>query len=249
MRFSQTGNASTRLGWAGRRGRRAGKRPQGMAKCLTFTERRLSFTFAEGTPRPESQAFRQPQGGPMEAALILRFLPIKEKEQNLFSQSKCLSLRQNPLTMKLAEALSIRKDLQKRIQQLGQRIQNNVKVQEGDAPSEEPTELMKELDACLTQLEDLIWRINATNMKTTNAEGITLTQLMARKDVLTMRVSNLRSIFDTASAGQDRYSRSEIKTVTVVDVKAIGKKVDECSAQLRQLDMEIQALNFQTELV
>jgi len=108
---------------------------------------------------------------------------------------------------------------------------------------------MKELDACLTQLEDLIWRINATNMKTTNAQGVTLTQLMARKDVLTMRVSNLRSIFDTASAGQDRYSRSEIKTVTVVDVKAIGKKVDECSAQLRQLDMEIQALNFQTELV
>ena len=164
-------------------------------------------------------------------------------------QLKCLSLRQIPPTMKLAEALSIRKDLQKRIQQLGQRIQNNVKVQEGDAPSEEPTELMKELDACLTQLEDLIWRINATNMKTTNAEGTTLTQLMARKDVLTMRVSNLRSIFDTASAGQDRYSRSEIKTVTVVNVKAIGKKVDECSAQLRQLDMEIQALNFQTELV
>ena len=37
--------------------------------------------------------------------------------------------------MKLAEALSIRKDLQKRIQQLGQRIQNNVKVQEGDEPA------------------------------------------------------------------------------------------------------------------
>ncbi|MBR5651687.1 MAG: DIP1984 family protein, partial [Bacteroidales bacterium] len=74
--------------------------------------------------------------------------------------------------MKLAEALSIRKDLQKRIQQLGQRIQNNVKVQEGDAPSEEPMELMKELDACLTQLEDLIWRINATNMQTTNAQGV-----------------------------------------------------------------------------
>ena len=83
--------------------------------------------------------------------------------------------------MKLAEALSIRKDLQKRIQQLGQRIQNNVKVQEGDAPSEEPSELMKELDACLTQLEDLIWRINATNMKTTNAQGVTtITQLPDR---------------------------------------------------------------------
>ena len=151
--------------------------------------------------------------------------------------------------MKLAEALSIRKDLQKRIQQLGQRIQNNVKVQEGDEPLEQPMELMKELDACLTQLEDLIWRINATNMQTKSANGTTLTQLMARKDVLTMRVNNLRNIFETASAGQDRYSRSEIKTVTVVDVKAIGKKVDEYSAKLRQLDMEIQSLNFQTELI
>ena len=151
--------------------------------------------------------------------------------------------------MKLAEALSIRKDLQKRIQQLGQRIQNNVKVQEGDEPLEQPAELMKELDACLTQLEDIIWRINATNMQTKSTDGTTLTQLMARKDVLTMRVSNLRSIFETASAGQDRYSRSEIKSVTVVDVKAIGKKVDEYSAQLRQLDMEIQSLNFQTELI
>ncbi len=75
-----SGNAYTRLGRAGRKGRRAGKRPQGMAKRLTLTERRLSFTFAEGTPRPEGQAFRQLRGGPMEAALILRFLLIKEKE-------------------------------------------------------------------------------------------------------------------------------------------------------------------------
>ena len=74
------GNAKARPGWAGRRGRRAGKRPQGMAKRLTLTERRLSFAFSEGTPRPEGQAFRQPRGGPMEAALILRLLLIKEKE-------------------------------------------------------------------------------------------------------------------------------------------------------------------------
>ena len=152
-------------------------------------------------------------------------------------------------SMKLAEALSIRKDLQKRIQQLGQRIQNNVKVQEGDEPAEQPAELMEELDLCLTQLEDLIWRINATNMQTKRADGTPLTQLMAHRDVLTMRVNHLRTIFQTASAGQDRYSRSEIKTVTTVDVKALGKQVDEHSAKLREIDMEIQALNFQTDLI
>ena len=172
-------------------------------------------------------------------------------EKNVFCKTQfCVLLpHKNETTMKLAEALSIRKDLQKRIQQIGMRIQNNVKVQEGDEPSEKPEELMKELDTCLVQLEELIWRINATNMQTKSSDGVTLTQLMARKDVLTMRVATLRNIFETASAGQDRYSRSEIKTVTVVDVKAIGKLVDDCSARLRQLDMEIQALNFQTELI
>ena len=72
---------------------------------------------------------------------------------------------------------------------------------------------------------------------------------MAQKDVLTLRISTLRSVFDTASSGQDRYSRSEIKTVTVVDVKTLSKQIDEYSAQLRKLDIEIQSLNFQTELV
>ena len=151
--------------------------------------------------------------------------------------------------MKLAEALSIRKDLQKRIQQLGQRIQNNIKVQEGDEPKEQPKELMTELDDCLTKLQDIIWHINATNMQTKNCEGRTLTELMAQKDVLTMRISTFRSVFDTASSGQDRYSRSEIKMVTVIDVKALSKQIDEYSAQLRKLDIEIQSLNFQTELV
>lgn len=150
--------------------------------------------------------------------------------------------------MKLAEALSIRKDLQKRIQQLGQRIQNNAKVQEGDEPKEQPKELMTELDGCLTKLQDIIWHINATNMQTKNSEGRTLTELMAQKDVLTMRISTLRSVFDTASSGQDRYSRSEIKMVTVIDVKALSKQIDDYSAQLRKLDIEIQSLNFQTEL-
>ena len=38
--------------------KREGRSPKRRTKCLTFTERRLSFTFGEGTPRPEGQAFR-----------------------------------------------------------------------------------------------------------------------------------------------------------------------------------------------
>ena len=51
-----------------------------MAKRLTLTERRLSFAFAEGTPRPEGQALRRPRGGPMEAAL--NFGPFVSRQKD-----------------------------------------------------------------------------------------------------------------------------------------------------------------------
>ena len=124
-----------------------------------------------------------------------------------------------------------------------------MKIQEGDEPAENPKELMKELDECLKQLENLIWRINLTNVQTVNEAGKTVTQLMAEKDVLSLRLSALRGTFDRASSQHDRYSRSEIKMITVVDVKQLSKQIDEYSAALRKLDMEIQTLNFQTELV
>ena len=48
--------------------------------------------------------------------------------------------------MKLAEALSLRADLQKRLAQLKVRLVNNAKVQEGELPSEAPEDLLTELD-------------------------------------------------------------------------------------------------------
>ena len=150
--------------------------------------------------------------------------------------------------MKLAEALSIRKDLQKRIQQLEQRIKSNVKVQEDDEPLEDPNELMKELHSCLIQLEELIGRINLTNIKTKNAEGQSITQLMAKKDTLTLRIGILRNIYSKATNLFNRYSSSEIRQECVIDVKQLSKQIDDYSARLRKTDMEIQALNFLTEL-
>ena len=150
--------------------------------------------------------------------------------------------------MKLAEALSIRKDLQKRIQQLEQRIKSNVKVQEDEEPLEDPNELMKELHSCLIQLEELIGRINLTNLNTKNADGQSITQLMAKKDTLTLRIGILRNIYSEATNLLSRYSASEIRQKCVIDVKLLSKQIDDYSRRLRKLDMEIQGLNFLTEL-
>ena len=151
--------------------------------------------------------------------------------------------------MKLAEALSIRKDLQKRIQQLETRIRSNVKVQEDEEPLEDPNELMKELHSGLIQLEELIGRINFTNINTKNAEGLSITQLMAKKDTLTMRIGILRNVYSEATNILSRYSPTEIRQECVIDVKQLSKQIDDYSSRLRKLDMEIQGLNFLTDLV
>ena len=95
--------------------------------------------------------------------------------------------------MKLAEALSIRADLQNRIDQLKSRLRYSAKVQEGDQPSENMNELYKELDECLSQFEEIVYRINRTNMQTTH-EGETLTPMIARKDALRLRLSVMRDL-------------------------------------------------------
>ena len=56
-------------------------------------------------------------------------------------------------------------------------------------------------------------------------------------------------MFERASASQERYSRSEIKMVTTIDVKALGKQIDQLSGLLRQKDIFIQSQNFTTDLV
>ena len=46
--------------------------------------------------------------------------------------------------MKLAEALTLRADLQKRAAQLQNRLYNNAKVQEGEKPAEDPRGLLED---------------------------------------------------------------------------------------------------------
>ena len=149
--------------------------------------------------------------------------------------------------MKLAEALSIRKDLQKRIDQLQVRLCRNAKIQEGDEPAEQPSELLKELNTCLNQLQNLILKINEANIRIVK-DGRSLTEMLAEREVLLKRIGVLREVFATASQSQDRYSRSEIKFVSTVDVKDLNKTIDGYSQQLRKLDIAIQQLNFSEEV-
>ena len=111
--------------------------------------------------------------------------------------------------MKLAEALQMRADLQRRISQLSGRLHNNARVQEGEQTPEDPEQLLDELEDCFDELETLMARINLTNSLTLLPEG-SLTELLARRDRMTQQLGILRSFLDAASSLTSRSTRSEI---------------------------------------
>ncbi|MBR1749544.1 MAG: DIP1984 family protein [Ruminococcus sp.] len=151
--------------------------------------------------------------------------------------------------MKLAEALNLRADLQRRVEQLRHRLINNAKVQEGLSPSEDPDELMKELDDDISQLTDLIGRINKTNACVCDENGRSITEIIASKDTLMLKISVYRDFLDNASKKVDRYSKSEIRIDSTVNVRELQKMVDDDSKRLRELDTALQQLNWTTELM
>lgn len=149
--------------------------------------------------------------------------------------------------MKLAEALQERADLNSKINELRSRLSNNATVQEGEAPAENPAELLSQLDECAARLEELMARINATNCATVTERG-TLTELIARRDCLTLRLSAYRNLVNEASCLAPRATRTEIKIVSAVDVKKVQKQADELAKELRLTDNLIQQSNWLTEL-
>jgi chaperonin cofactor prefoldin len=151
--------------------------------------------------------------------------------------------------MKLAEALILRADSQKRVEQLRQRLTRAARVQEGENPPENPQELMAELDQIFHEITTLITRINKTNAHTHLADNLTLADALANRDTLLLKRNVYNALVETAAYRQDRYSLSEIKFVSTVNVALIQAQVDQLSRQYRELDTKIQEANWKTELL
>ena len=125
--------------------------------------------------------------------------------------------------MKLAEALQERADINRNIEQLRNRLNNNVLVQEGEKPAEEPEKLKQELDASMERLAYLITRINQTNCET--------------------------EIVGTGSQTSYRVRSAEIKIKSAISVAEWQAEIDKMAKELRLLDNKLQQSNWNTDLI
>jgi len=150
--------------------------------------------------------------------------------------------------MKLAEALLLRGDIQKKIASLRERVVRNGLVQEGSAPHEDPNALLLEASAVIDELEKLVTSINVANLSNKLPDGRTLTAAIAHRDSLVQRHSFLQAAIGATQKEPDRYSVREIKWVAAVDVAKLQKQSEDLARQIRELNAKIQETNWKVDL-
>ncbi len=156
--------------------------------------------------------------------------------------------------MKLAEALSLRADTARRVEQLRARIVASARYQEGEEPPEDAPALLIEAGAALDELEVLIRRINRTNAAAEIGADGTITDALARRDVLRLRHSVVSAAADAAAGrshagGMGRQLRSELKMLAALPVAQLRAQADGIARELRELDVRVQRSNWEVDLL
>jgi len=150
--------------------------------------------------------------------------------------------------MKLAEALQERADLNRKIEELRRRLGNSILVQEGETPPEDPAELLSELDSAVERLATLMAQINRTNSRT-KVDGMTLTELIAKKDALMLQLSAYRDLVYTAGQTTSRARGTEIRVRAVLKAAELQRRADDMAKEVRRMDNLLQETNWKTKLI
>jgi hypothetical protein len=150
--------------------------------------------------------------------------------------------------MKLAEALLLRADMQKKLASLQARAQKYAVVQEGERPAEEPQSILQQITSVATDLQRLVFDINRANIHHKIASGESLTEALAKRDSLALRHRIIQSVLDVCAKPPERYGVKEIRWVTAVNVAALQAEVDDLAKQIRELNAAIQEAGWKVEL-
>ena len=154
--------------------------------------------------------------------------------------------------MNILEALTLKKDLKERIEDLESRLTNSVTVLKGRKPIEDPQSLMTQLEDSSKQLNDICCRIKMANAMAKNNKGLTLVELVVKRSIEEKNLEILRRVFREAIYGDgtvyyyDRKPNFEYEVT--MDVNLLKKQIDERETNLRELTSEIQKLDLSTEI-
>lgn len=151
--------------------------------------------------------------------------------------------------MKLADALLVRADANRKLGSLTERIKANCRVQAGEDPVEDPQPLIAESFRILQEQEILACRMNRTNVSFKLRSGKTMMECLAERDRLTAQHKLLKDAAESCRLEPNRYSSSEIVWKAALKVNSLERQADDLSKEIRELNSAIQEANWNTELL
>lgn len=80
-------------------------------------------------------------------------------------------------------------------------------------------------------------------------DGATMLSTLVKRDELAERHRLLQTAIDNAKTEGDRYSYREIKWQKVIEPVRLQKQADDIAVKLRNLNIQLQAANWQIDLV
>lgn len=164
--------------------------------------------------------------------------------------------------MLLAEALAERRQILDRIGGAGDRWVA-IATWDEDEPAPAPSgadAALGELDADLNRLQQLnvdIYRANNQATVDWGGTSISIMETIALRDRLNLERSTLeeakKKLEDAIGARRgrwfsDRRSRDDVKTSSLIDPRDLGRRIDALAARMRELDLEIQKVNWSHQL-
>ncbi|MBU1117317.1 MAG: DIP1984 family protein [Bacteroidetes bacterium] len=150
--------------------------------------------------------------------------------------------------MKIAEALLLRADIQKKLESFRERITKNVLIQEGEQPSEDPQKMLEEVNSVSEDLRSLVFKINKANLNGKTKFGRSLTEAISERDILTTKHSIVKSAANSATKPPERYGVKEIRWVKTVNVMQLQDDMEKLAKKIREVNSEIQEANWQIEV-
>jgi DNA repair ATPase RecN len=152
------------------------------------------------------------------------------------------------ISLKLSKALIERAELQSQNRHILRHLRENVRLPEDDEPTVSIENLMKQYEANMDRLSELIRRINKTNCLT-EMDGGTITDAIARRDCLSSHIRSYQEIYDSVTSHDNRYGEVRLKYVRHLDSRMLKDKMDSLSKEFRLLDAALQEKNWTTELL
>ena len=150
--------------------------------------------------------------------------------------------------MKMAEALMLRSDLQKKLESLKVRVESNATKPEGKNAVEDPTELLKEAQETIQEISKLVSCINRTNVQYTLADGTTLATALEERDQL-KRLHSIISAALNAAQPKDRvFDNGNNHFEPAFDLKAFRRQAAEVAQRIRERNAVIQQANWTVEM-